>query len=104
MSDSNTDKAFVRRSAKPRAGSLDEVRVGLAERLRSRRSEIERAIFAHARSVSDLAGSEDAEYLVGLRTALTAALDYVLVGIEQGADRSDPIPSLVVRGFTSSPY
>ena len=96
MSDSNTDKASVCRSAKPRAASLDEVRVGLAERLRSRRSEIEHAIFAYAGGESGLLGSEDAEYLVGLRAALTAALDYVLVGIGQGADRSDPIPSLVV--------
>jgi hypothetical protein len=42
------------------------------------------------------AGSEDAEYLVGLRAAVAAAVDYVLTGIEQGEDWSGPIPSTAI--------
>jgi PucR C-terminal helix-turn-helix domain/GGDEF-like domain len=86
----------VRDSERPRAGSPQELRGGLAERLRTRRSEIEQAVFAHAREVSDLAGGEDAEYVVGLHGAVAAALDYVLEGIELGEGSFEPIPSAVV--------
>ncbi len=86
----------MRDSERPRAGSPQKLRVGLAERLRTRHSEIEQAVFAHARAVSDLAGGEDAEYVVGLRGAVAAALDYVLEGIELGEGSFEPIPSAVV--------
>jgi hypothetical protein len=86
----------VKRSGNGRAGSLEEVRAGLVARLRSRGSEIERALSAHAGGLSDLAGGEDPECLVGLSAALAGALDYVLTGIELGAEWPGPIPSTVV--------
>jgi PucR-like helix-turn-helix protein/diguanylate cyclase with GGDEF domain len=76
--------------------SLD-VRGDLAGRLRSRRAEIEEVIFARVRdSVSDPAGSRDAEYTAGLRAAVAAAVEYGLMGIEQGEEWSGPIPPAAV--------
>ena len=71
-----------------RPKSPDEVRADLVARLRARRSKIEQEIFAHARASSDPAGSADPEYVVGLRAAVAAGLDFVLVGIE--LERWDP--------------
>ncbi len=72
--------------------SLDGVRAGLVVRLRARRAELEEAIFARARSVSEPL-NDDAEYITGLRTAVTAAVDYAFTGIEQGEEWPGPIPS-----------
>ncbi|HVA20160.1 MAG TPA: helix-turn-helix domain-containing protein [Solirubrobacteraceae bacterium] len=96
MSKLKGERIRARHSDNSRPSSLQEVRAGLAERLRTRRPEIERAVFAHARAVSDLPGSEDAEYVVGLRAAVAAALDYTLTGIERGEQWPEPIPSVVV--------
>lgn len=76
--------------------SLDEVRADLGERLRPRRSEIEEVIFARACAVFDPAGSEDAEYLAGLRTTVAAIVDYGLTGIERGEDWPEPIPAVAM--------
>lgn len=86
------------RVANGRGRSLENVRSGLVERLRSRRLEIEQAIFAHIRDAvsSGPGGSADAEYVAGLRASVTGALDYILVGIERGEERSGPIPSVLV--------
>ena len=65
--------------------------VGVVVRgLRGRQAEIEQAIFARVSNVaSDPATSRrdligDAEYVAGLRATVTAAVDYVLSGIERG--------------------
>jgi PucR C-terminal helix-turn-helix domain/GGDEF-like domain len=79
-----------------RVVSPHQTRVDLVERLRARRSEIEQEIFAAACGVSDLARAQDAEYVVGLRAAVAAAVDFVLEGIELGEDRAGPVPSAVV--------
>lgn len=59
--------------------------------------EIDEAIFAR---VSDRwferTGSEDPEYVAGLRAAGVAALDYVLVGIERSGESLDPVPAAVL--------
>jgi hypothetical protein len=68
----------------------------LVQRLRSHRSEIEQEIFAAACTVSDLARAQDAEYVVGLRAAVAAAVDFVVEGVELGEDRAGPVPSAVV--------
>lgn len=73
-------------------GSLEDVRASLVTRLRARRAEFEEAIFARAQAVSELPPSEDAEYVTGLRAAVTAAVDYAFAGIEQGEDWSGMIP------------
>jgi hypothetical protein len=84
----------MRPDARGRGGSLEQIRVEVAERLRSRRSEIEETIFAHVReAVPDWVAEEDAEYALGMRAAVSAAVDYGLAGIEHGEDWSVPIPS-----------
>lgn len=66
-------------------------------RLRLRHSAIEEVIFAR---ICDPAfgstGSEDAEYLAGLRATVVAVVDYVFTGIEHGEDWSGPIPLAAV--------
>lgn len=77
--------------------SLEEICTGLVERLRSRCSEIEETIFAHVRdALPDQIGDEDAEYVVGLRAAVSAAVDYGLTGIEHGEGWSGPAPSAAI--------
>jgi GGDEF-like domain/PucR C-terminal helix-turn-helix domain len=71
----------------------DQPDIGLVEHLQLRRSEIEGAIFAHIRgAVPDHLGDEDAEYVVGLRAAVTAAIDYSFMGIEREDSAQPPIP------------
>jgi hypothetical protein len=78
-------------------GSLTKDCVQVVERLRSRRAEIEETIFAHVRdAVADHMGDEDVEYAVGLRAAVSAAVDYGLTGVEQGADWEGAVPSAVI--------
>ncbi len=75
--------------------SLDG-RADLAGRLRAS-SEIEESIFARVRdTVLDPADNGDAEYVAGLRAAVTAVVDYGLTGIEQGEEGAGPIPSVAV--------
>lgn len=77
--------------------SLETLRDEVVERLRSRRAEIEETIFAHVRdAVPDQIGDEDVEYAVGLRAAVSAAVDYGLIGIERGADWEGTVPSAVI--------
>lgn len=88
----------MNRSANGRAGLLEDVITEVVNGLRNRRTEIEEAIFAHVRDATSFgtAGGEDAEWVTGLRATVTAAMDYVLVGIEQGHEWSGPIPSMAV--------
>jgi DNA-binding XRE family transcriptional regulator len=80
-----------------RQRSLEEVRAGVVERLRSRRVEIEQAIFARVRDeLPDPLGGEDAEYVAGLAETVTAVVDYGLTGIEQGEEWSGPVPPAAV--------
>jgi hypothetical protein len=58
--------------------------------LRARQSEIEQAVFARVReAVPDHAGDVDSEYVQGLRTAVTAAVDFGLTGIEDGGESAE---------------
>jgi hypothetical protein len=78
--------------------SLEEVRAGVAERLRARRPEIEEAIFAR---ICDTAfgpvGSEDSEYLAGLHTAVTAAVELSLMSIQQSEASASHVPPVVLE-------
>ncbi len=77
--------------------TLEEPRAGALAGLRSRRRELADAIFARVRDdLLDSVGAEDAEYTVGLRQAIAAAVDYALEGIERGAGWSGRIPAEVV--------
>ena len=85
------------RDVRGRGRSLEEISAGVVERLRSQCSEIEETIFAYVRdALPDPIGDEDAEYVVGLRAAVTAAVDYGLTGIEHGEGWSGPAPSAAI--------
>ena len=76
---------------------LGELRAGVVERLRARRSEINGAIFVRVRDrVLDPAGSGDTEYLEGLHAAVVAAVDFILAGVERAGERSEAIPPVVI--------
>lgn len=85
------------KQAHSRGRTLEEPRAGVLTGLRSRRKELADAVFARVRD--DLLGSvgaEDAEYTVGLRQAVAAAVDHVLESIERGAESSGMIPAEVI--------
>lgn len=77
---------------------VDDARAVVVERLRARRDELVRAIFARVRGDAfDRAGAEDAEYLAGLRATVAAALEYAIEGIEHGEEGAGPIPAVALR-------
>lgn len=68
---------------------------GLAELsawLRVRHPEIERTTLARICGVSDPASARDPQYVAGLGTAVSDALNYALVGVECGEGGAGPIP------------
>jgi|GEM_PF-308226 len=87
------------RSAGGRGGApLERARIGVVKRLRARRSEIDEAIFARVSDRwFDRTGSEDPEYVAGLRAAGVAALDYILVGIERSGQSLESVPAAVLE-------
>jgi AcrR family transcriptional regulator len=90
----------------PAHTAIERARAGVVERLRARRLETDAAIFARVRDLAPgAAGLEDAEYMAGLRSAVAAALEYVLAGIERGEDESPrtPPPSPAVPAIPPIP-
>ena len=73
--------------------SLKTLRLELVARLRERLTEIEDAIFARARTLSENVGEEDPEYVAGLRATVSESLEYALSHIERGEEWTGPIPS-----------
>jgi hypothetical protein len=83
---------------RPGGGSVEDARVDVVRRLRARRPELLEAVFARVREgVFAGAGEEDAEYLAGLRAAVVAAIEYLLVELERGEDRPGPIPTAALE-------
>jgi AcrR family transcriptional regulator len=81
------------RGAQGRGWAPREARIALARRLRARRSEIDEAIFARISDQwFDQTGSDDPEYVAGLRAAGVAALDYILEGIEHSGGSLGRVP------------
>jgi hypothetical protein len=69
----------------------------VVRRLRARQEEIEDAIFAGVReAVPEPGGELDAEYVEGLRTAVAAAVEFGLAGIECGEQSAREIPEEAV--------
>jgi DNA-binding MarR family transcriptional regulator len=72
-------------------------RVVLVARLRSRRVEIEQAIFARVQGDwFDRTGADDPEYVEGLRAAGVAGLEYVFAGVELWGRSLAPAPEAVL--------
>jgi AcrR family transcriptional regulator len=70
----------------------------MVRELRSRRAEIEEEIFARVSDRwFDQTGTDDPEYMVGLRAAGAASLDYVLAGVERWGEFLAPVPSAVLE-------
>jgi hypothetical protein len=83
--------------------ALDRIRARIHERLEGRRAEIESALLNRIYGISDPSDIDDPEYLEGLRTAVTAALDYGLTAIERGDERAPPVPAvLLVQARTAA--
>lgn len=64
------------------AGNSHTAKLELAERLRTRRDEIEHTLLTRVYAVSDPATVKDPEYTLGLRLAVAAAFDYALTALE----------------------
>jgi PucR C-terminal helix-turn-helix domain/GGDEF-like domain len=77
----------VRQASREHSGGVE-----LAERLRKRRTEIEEATRTRIYAVSVLPRAGGPEYAEGLRSAVSAALEYGLEGIERGEERAPPVP------------
>jgi len=74
-----------------------DARVELVARVRARRIELEEVIFARIRDGDlSIAGGEDSEYVAGLRTAVSAAVEHGLNGIELGEEGGHATPPEVV--------
>jgi hypothetical protein len=75
------------------ATRVEEIRAGLATRLRPHSSELEQAIYARVQEVvpNPVAG-EDGVYQAGLREAIAAIVAYGLESLERG-EWSQPIPA-----------
>ncbi|MGN6371910.1 MAG: helix-turn-helix domain-containing protein [Solirubrobacteraceae bacterium] len=66
----------------------------VARRLRERGAEIEQAIFGRVRTLApDSSDSRDADYLSGLRSAVAAAIEFGLRGLERGEGGPAAIPA-----------
>lgn len=64
----------------------------LHARLLARRDEIEQAALTRVHAISDPGEVSDPQYLDGLRSAVSAALDYAMAAIELGEEGAPPIP------------
>jgi hypothetical protein len=79
----------------PRGGTAAS-RAELAERLRERRDEIEQAILTRAHAIADPTETSDALYAEGLRTAVSAAIDYGIEALERGEGRAPSPPPILL--------
>lgn len=68
----------------------------LSQWLRIRLSEIEGLALARAHGVSDPHVLDDPAYVAGLRTAVKAAVEFGLYGIEHGEERAGPVPAALL--------
>jgi hypothetical protein len=72
---------------------VGEVRAILFAALNARRAELEQAILARARAISDSAGIDDDEYAGALRRAVSAGVGFGLAGVEEEEGQTRPIPT-----------
>jgi PucR C-terminal helix-turn-helix domain/GGDEF-like domain len=78
------------------AMGIEEIRFGLAGRLRARQGEIEQAMLTRAQAVRDPREITDPEYTEGFRRSVSAALQYGIAALELGAERAPPIPTVLL--------
>lgn len=80
----------------PMAMRIEEIRTGLAARLRDRQGEIEQAALTRVHAVSDPGEASAPEYTARLTMVVSSALDYGIDAIERGERQPPPIPSLLL--------
>lgn len=68
----------------------------LYDRLLARKDEIEQAILTRVYGISDPTEVGDPTYLEGLREAVSAAIDFGLVGLDRSERHSEPVPALLL--------
>ena len=64
----------------------------LADRLRSRRKEIEESLIARVYGIADPSKTEDAVYVEGFRAAAAAAVNFAIGTLESAVGQGPPIP------------
>jgi hypothetical protein len=64
----------------------------LRSRLDARRAELEQATLTRISAIGDPASTPDPAYVTGLRTALTAGLDYGLIAVAAPEREPEPVP------------
>jgi hypothetical protein len=74
-----------------------ELRAKLAARLQAQREQIETAILCRVNSLQDSHQVADPLYAEGLRSAVSAALDYGIAGISRGESRPAAIPPSLIE-------
>jgi PucR C-terminal helix-turn-helix domain/GGDEF-like domain len=77
--------------------SPEVIRDELAARLREKSPEIEKAIFARIRQLSEPVGDDDPAYVDGLQKAVAEGVNYGLECVEKGREWSAPIPAGATR-------
>jgi hypothetical protein len=83
----------VSRAGAGQADTFGRMRAELVARLRERAAEIEDALFARVRALSESVGEDDPEYVAGLRATVSDAFEYGLAHIERGEGLTGSIPS-----------
>lgn len=78
------------------AGSLNEARAVLAERLRERLPELRDTVATRVYAISDPHEVIDPAYLEGLRGALEAAVDHRIAVLEAGERQAPPVPAVLL--------
>jgi hypothetical protein len=81
--------------AQPRLQTIEQARAKVALRLEARREEIEAAVMTRVYAVAD-PSDLDPTYAEGLKAAVTAAVDYGLLAIELGEERSSSPPPILL--------
>lgn len=76
--------------------SLHSIRLELVARLRQRLTEVDDAVFARVRTLTEAEGKEDPEYVAGMRATITESLDFALAHIEKGEEWTGPVPAAAV--------
>jgi diguanylate cyclase with GGDEF domain/PucR-like helix-turn-helix protein len=74
-------------------GGERQSRAALLARLQLRRPELEADALARVNAISDPTKVADPEYLEGLRSAVSPALDYAFAAIEHGVEGAPPPPT-----------
>jgi len=75
---------------------IEQARRLLSRRLRAREAEIEAAVVARVFTIQDPAEVSDPVYAQGLRASLRTAIDYALVAVERGEERTPATPPFLL--------